>query len=340
MTPEQKARLDQAIAHINATTPRVPTDMENFQSGLAGRFLKGFVINPALGALQMGARMGDPDRLPLYGVDEEARRAEAVRTVDQFVNQVDRSYAAARAADGQDTSGMDLPEEVGGLLSPSLFSKFKFAGSLAGRMGANAVSDFVQSLLTSPVNTDDGGSYGQGKAEKAVVSAGIGALRPVAAEGVARAVAPRIKPGVRGLLDEGVPLTLGQTLGGATERLENRLAGLPVVGPPIRAAQQRAADGLSQLRMNADSVSLASVPSGSPSTLGKSLSDLRAFPPPAQPAIGLSGLVSGAAYSAPGQAVLRTVVSNRPESAGLIGDFLRGNAGLGKTLDGLLGIGR
>src|SRR5690606_15114488 len=124
---------------------------------------------------------------------------------------------------------------------------------------------------------------------------------------------PKIDADARGLLDQGVPLTLGQTFGGATQRLENRLADVPVVGPPIRAAQQRAIDGIYNLRMDADSAPIPMTITGKASPMAESLSDLRNIPAPARPAVGLTGLLSSAVYSEPGQAVLRTVVSNRPE---------------------------
>jgi hypothetical protein len=54
-----------------------------------------------------------------------------------------------------------------------------------------------------------------------------------------RAIAPNIDPNVRILSDAGVRLTPGQAFGGGARTAEERLSGVPFIGGPIQAAQQR-----------------------------------------------------------------------------------------------------
>lgn len=309
------------MARIKATTPRVPTDMERLQASPASRFLKGYVINPALGAIQFATRMRDPDTIPLFDPTEDGRRAEAQKTIDGFIGDVDRSYEAARKADGQDTSGTDWVEFTGGLLSPSIGPKMKLGKTVLGKVAEEGAAAFGTSLWTSPVDTSNGKSFGESKLINAVGDAGLGALKPVARSGAASMIAPRIHPRAGALLEAKVPLTVGQTLGGMVQRAENWTAKQPALGAPIRAAQERAM-GHSYPGL------LGAMQSGA----GSAVTDLRLSGPPAEINRGLSGLLADAVYSKPGQAVLRTVISQRPQPAGIIGDYLRGNAGFGATL--------
>lgn len=302
------------------SAPAKPTRIQSLWASPPGRLVQGSLIDDAMGLAQMAVRMEEPI-IPLKMGQRDPYQDAAVNAVDGWVSDVERNYRDARIAAGQDVTGVDWVRLGGSGLSPlNYLAPQAKAPSLFGRVAKNAVENTAQSVLASPVDTQEQ-SYGQGKLESAARSAVAGAVWPFAKAGLAKIVDPKIGAGPRRLLDEGVPLTLGQTLGGATLRLESRLANLPVVGPPVRAAQQRSADGLYSLRMEADSAPIPAVTFGKPNTLGESFSDLRAFPVPAQPALGLTGLLSNAVYSEPGQAVLRTVVSNRPESAGIIGDY-------------------
>lgn len=317
MTPQD--RLNQEIARIRATAPRGLTEKERFQASREGRFLKGWVIDPALGAVQFATRMRDPDTIPLFDPTEDTRRAEAQKTIDGFISEVNQSYTAARKADGQDTSGVDWAEFTGGLLSPSIGPRLKLAKTLVGKVAEEGATAFGHSLWTNPVDTRDGTSFGEGKFKGAVGDASIGALKPVLRSGAASVIAPRIHPRTGALLETKTPLTLGETLGGPVQRAENWAARQPEFGAPIRAAQERSL-GHSYPGL------LGAVQSGAGAR-----PDLRLSVPPAEINRGLSGLLADAVYSKPGQAVLRTVVSQRPQSAGIIGDYLRGNAGLGTT---------
>jgi hypothetical protein len=249
----------------------------------------------------------------------------AVNAVDGWVSEVERNYRDARIAAGQDVTGVDGARFVGGLLSPTRVPKLKVAASLAGKAFQGGATGLAEAILKAPVDTQTQ-SYGQGKFEKAAWGAVAGAAWPFAKAGLAKVVDPRISANTRGLLDQGVPLTVGQTLGGAAQRLENRLASLPVTGAPIRVAQERAMEsaypGLMKT-LNAGG--------------GDAVPDLRPFPQPVAIDRGATGFMADIAYSQPVQKMLRSAVSGeRSQTAGIIGDYLRDEIGRGALVRGLL----
>jgi hypothetical protein len=70
---------------------------------------------------------------------------------------------------------------------------------------------------------------------------------------------------------------------------------------------------------------------------GASAPDLRPFPQPVAIDRGATGFMADIAYSQPVQTALRTVVgSERPQAAGIIGDYLRDEIGHGAFVRGLL----
>ncbi len=109
------------------------------------------------------------------------------------------------------------------------------AGRLTGltrRMADAAANGAVGATLTSSGSDDP--LY-----EQAAWGALGGALWTGASRSAASAVAPRISPGRRALLEQEHPLTIGQAMGGTVERLENNAATWPVMRCSIRAAQER-----------------------------------------------------------------------------------------------------
>lgn len=300
----------------NAAQTRTQQD---FRATEAGRLFQGLVVDTAMGLMQTAVRSRDPFLTPIFNPEEEAMQDSAIKAVDQYVNGVDNGYKAARAAAGQDIDGIDYLRTIGNLFSPLPGPKIKVGASLVKKMLHEGTTSAGQSLVASPVNTNER-SYGAGKLDAAVMSGGLGAIKPIVLGGAANVIAPRIHPRTGALLEAKTPLTLGETLGGPVQRAENWAARQPEFGAPIRAAQERSL-GHSYPGL------LGAVQAGAGAKPG-----LRLSVPSAEINRGLSGLLADAVYSKPGQAVLRTVVSQRPQSAGIIGDYLRGNAGLGATL--------
>lgn len=103
-----------------------------------------------------------------------------------------------------------------------------------------------------------GGAYGAGSADEpgdsrvaaALMGAGVGVAGGAAGRGAAR-VGGRAIAGVRDanqrlLYDRGVPMTIGQMLGGVAKGTEDRLAGLPFIGDAIRPRRVEGLEGFNR----------------------------------------------------------------------------------------------
>ena len=101
----------------------------------------------------------------------------------------------------------------------------------------------------------EGGLYGFGAAEgtpaerapEAAIGAGLGAGMSAAAQ---RLLPGRTTPEAKQLVDEGIPLTPGQRLGGAARTFEERLAGQQFYGDIIKGAETRAMQAFNRSAMD------------------------------------------------------------------------------------------
>ncbi len=112
------------------------------------------------------------------------------------------------------------------------------SASLPARIGSNAVSGAISGLLqpSNPEAPDFAGSKGQ----NAIVGGSLGALAPLVTGAAARVINPNAVDRIAPLAAESVTPTLGQTAGGATNRIEQGLASIPVIGDFLRAGRYRA----------------------------------------------------------------------------------------------------
>lgn len=136
------------------------------------------------------------------------------------------------------------------------------------RTGYQVAGNIVGTLPTLAI---PGGPVAQGAASGAVLSnedtlggvAGDAAIGGIAGKvgdmvtrGAARVIAPQVNRGLRLLSDAGIPMTLGQIaaaggsrIGRAVKGIEDRAAGLPVVGDVINAARQRGTEAYNRTVM-------------------------------------------------------------------------------------------
>lgn len=161
--------------------------------------------------------------------------------VDQQVRERESQYQGARKAAGD--TGFDWSRLGGNVVNPGNLALGALAPTGAGlsllaRMGAGGTLGAASSL-TAPV-TD--GDFWTEKSKQAGVGAVGGALVPAVAAGVGRMISPKAStdPALALLKSEGVKPTIGQTLGGAFNRAEERLSSLPLMGDMIRNARDRA----------------------------------------------------------------------------------------------------
>lgn len=165
-------------------------------------------------------------RLPEGGVDQQVREGEQI-------------YQAQRKANGE--SGIDGYRMFGNVVSPAnlaLASRVPVATTLTGKVISGALSGGAFGALT-PVGEGDFSSE-----KKKQVGAGMvtGGALPFLTEGAARLISPKAStnPNLNLLKEEGVNPTIGQTLGGRWNTLEEKMQSVPIMGDAISMARKRA----------------------------------------------------------------------------------------------------
>ena len=169
--------------------------------------------------------------------------------VDGLIKQQESQYQAKRAAAGE--SGFDGYRTIGNVVSPAnlaIASKIPAAATLAGRVGVGALGGGVSAALNPVMD----GDFWKGKGEQVAMGAAFGGVVPAVTGGVARVISPNASKNanVALLKNEGVQPTIGQTLGGWANRVEEKAQSLPIVGDAITAARQRANEQMNKAAFN------------------------------------------------------------------------------------------
>lgn len=161
--------------------------------------------------------------------------------VDQQVREANRDYEARRAAAGE--AGIDGYRALGGFI-PSAVITAATGGTgaglgLAGRVGLGAAQGAASGALAPAASGD---SYWSEKAKQVALGTGVGGAVPAAFGAAARVISPNASKNasVALLRREGVQPTIGQTLGGLANKIEERVQSVPLVGDAIRSARGRA----------------------------------------------------------------------------------------------------
>lgn len=155
---------------------------------------------------------------------------------------------------GGDQGQAELAKQVMARDHPYAYGGGEVAGAIGASLGAGGIAARVLPTLgagaTSLIgDTAYGAAFGAGENNDnrvgGAVAGGLGAAAgnlggQAVVRGVAGAVAPQVSEGVRFLRDNGVRTTLGQSLGPAASRLEEKLVSVPVLGDLIRNGRQRA----------------------------------------------------------------------------------------------------
>ena len=162
-------------------------------------------------------------RLPQGGVDEQVRHSE-------------KEYQAGRAAVGE--SGFDGYRVLGNVLSPAnigIGRALPASATMLGRVGTGVAGG----ALTGLVNPVTEGDFATEKTLQTGVGALAGGLIPAITGGIARGISPNasINPDLALLKDAGVKPTIGQSLGGRWNGLEEKMTSLPILGDMISNAR-------------------------------------------------------------------------------------------------------
>lgn len=156
--------------------------------------------------------------------------------VDQMLNEQAKNYQAPE--------GMDWARLGGNIVSPANYaiaSKIPTGGSLGGRMLGGAAGGAALGAVGQPV-TGDNKNFADEKTKQIGVGALVGGLMPAVTGGIARVIKPNasVNPNVQLLRKEGVNPTIGQTLGGRWNALEEKAQSLPIMGDMISNARKGA----------------------------------------------------------------------------------------------------
>lgn len=159
--------------------------------------------------------------------------------LDGLIQQNEAEYQAKRAAAGE--TGFDGYRTIGNVLSPAnmaIAAKLPAAATTLGKVGVGAAGGAASAAL-SPVAEGD---YWKQKAEQTALGAVGGGAVPVLSKAVSRVISPNasVNPQLQLLKQEGVKPTIGQTLGGFANRIEEKAQSLPIVGDAISYARNKA----------------------------------------------------------------------------------------------------
>lgn len=147
---------------------------------------------------------------------------------------LEEKYEARRAASGD--TGFDWARMAGGIIPAAVATAaFRAPVTLSGAAAQGGALGAAQGALMPALGDPETPE----RARAALSGAGFGALGGAGGYSLGRLIAPRVDPNVRILRDAGVELTPGQAFGGGARKAEERLSGVPFIGGPIQAAQQR-----------------------------------------------------------------------------------------------------
>ena len=175
-------------------------------------------------------------RLPAGGVDQQVREGET-------------AYQASR---GEDAGSFDGARLLGNVINPvnlAIGARAPQAASLLRRVAIGAGGGAAVSALNPVVGNGD---FASEKLTQVGAGAAFGGAVPAVVGGLARVVSPNASRNAQlaMLKNEGVKPTIGQTLGGWANRLEERAQSIPLMGDAISAARQRSGDQLNRAAAN------------------------------------------------------------------------------------------
>ena len=175
-------------------------------------------------------------RLPAGGVNQQIAQSEA-------------EYQTARKATGQD--GADWARMGGNLITtlPVGMAAPASAG-LGARMAYGAATGAAGGAL-QPV-TNGGDNFWSEKGKQTATGAAVGGVLAPVAGAVGRVISPKAStnPQLAMLRDAGVTPTVGQALGGAWSKAEEKLTSVPIVGDMIARARGKSIDSFNNAAIN------------------------------------------------------------------------------------------
>jgi hypothetical protein len=175
-------------------------------------------------------------RLPEGGVDQQVREREA-------------AYQQKRQAAGE--SGFDGYRVLGNVASPAniaLASRLPVAASFGGRVATGVGGGAV----TGAFNPVTDGDFAAEKGKQIGMGAAFGGAVPALTGATGRIISPNASrdPNLALLRREGVQPTIGQSLGGWANRVEEKAMSVPIVGDAISHSREVARRQFNEAAIN------------------------------------------------------------------------------------------
>jgi hypothetical protein len=160
--------------------------------------------------------------------------------VNQQITEQEQAYQGKRQAGGE--SGFDGYRMLGNIASPMNLAIASKIPAGANVLKSAAAGAGINALSQPVVGADRGVDFAEEKGKQALVGAVAGPVGDKLARGVSRLISPNAanNAALQTLRSEGVNPTIGQTLGGRVNQLEQKLASYPVVGDLINNARGNA----------------------------------------------------------------------------------------------------
>lgn len=215
-TDDPNAAASAAKAYLAKQSPQPAAAPAPTPTPVGQRFLQG-VKDVSLGTEQLAHRIA-----PLF--------PERAAAVDQRIKDLNAQYVPPEGVDWARMGGSALAGLPAAAALP--------AGSgLLGGAAAGLAAGALGGALSPVQDTQD---FWSQKAQQAGIGAATGALGGGALGAIGSAIAPKVQPGVRELMSQGIVPTPGQILGGKTQGLEDMATSVPLIGGAIRESQRRA----------------------------------------------------------------------------------------------------
>lgn len=165
--------------------------------------------------------------------------------LDAKISQDEQAYQQRRQAAGQ--SGLDAYRLLGNIISPAnlaIASRIPAGATLAQKIGAGIAGGAGLNATTQPVIGAENPStnFPMEKAKQAAIGAATGPLGQIMGAGLNRIISPKasVNPNMQLLQESGVNPTIGQTLGGVANKLEEKATSIPILGDMISLARGNA----------------------------------------------------------------------------------------------------
>lgn len=168
--------------------------------------------------------------------------------LNEMIASDEKAYQTLRSASGR--TGFDVPRVIGnvGASLPLAVALPATAATLPGRIGLGVASGAAGGAL-QPVTHGD---FWSEKGKQIGIGASVGGAIPLAGNAIAKVISPNAAQNAElaALKAAGIRPTIGQALGGAYNKSEEKLTSLPIFGDAIASQRRQAIEDFNRATIN------------------------------------------------------------------------------------------